>query len=207
MYYLSEQTVFLAGFILFLFAAIWFFVNRNRSVYYRYASIVVSITTLAYSVLLSGGFVAQSASGLTVYYTRWLFYIVSCSLLMITISKELKMKQSNLMPVLILNGLVMMTGAVAAVIDQPMKWIIFSLGCLFFTAQLVLLFEQSAFNPKTTLLRNYIMFGWAMFPLVFILAPEGLGVLNNALAAVLYLVLDLYAKVFFYFDLERTRNK
>jgi bacteriorhodopsin len=43
----------------------------------------------------------------------------------------------------------------------------------------------------------YIYFGWTVFPIVFALAPTGLGLIGAALANALYLLLDIYTKIVF----------
>jgi len=52
--------------------------------------------------------------------------------------------------------------------------------------------------------RNYIFFGWTVFPIVFLLAPTGLGLIGAAVANLLYLLLDIYTKIVFNIQLSRS---
>jgi len=46
------------------------------------------------------------------------------------------------------------------------------------------------------------LLGWTGFPLAFLLAPEGFGLITASVAAILYLLLDIFTKLIFYFDLN-----
>jgi len=43
----------------------------------------------------------------------------------------------------------------------------------------------------------FVMVTWSLFPLVWVLAPTGLGVFATSIEAILYLVLDLITKIAF----------
>jgi len=199
----SESYVFLLGLIFMFVVALWFFANRKRNEFMETAFLVISVTTLSYALLFSGSITALSESGVPIYFTRWLFYIGSCSLLMLTIGKILNVKNKNILAVLIFNSLVMLSGALAAVATGYYKWIIFVLGSVFFIGQLIILFENAPKGRPKKLMSFYILFGWALFPVIFIFAPEGAGFINNFAAAILYLLLDLFTKVIFYFHITR----
>jgi bacteriorhodopsin len=192
---------------MFLFS-LWFFINRKRNEHFLTAFLVTAITTLTYALLLEGSLVAISKSGDPVYFTRWLFYAASCSLLMLTIGKTLKIKISNLLPLITLNVFVMISGALAAALLSPHKWIIFIIGGLFYLAQLIFINEFSSAKIRAKKpVCAYIYFGWSIFPLVFFFAPEGLGIINNFVAAALYLILDIITKIIFYLHLAMPKRK
>jgi len=46
----------------------------------------------------------------------------------------------------------------------------------------------------------FLWFGWSVFPIVFILSPEGYGVIGLGLSMILYLILDIFTKIIFYFN-------
>lgn len=203
---LGEKIVFLIGFLVLFFFALWFFAKKEETPNYRVASIVASVTSLSYLLMLSGQAVILNSSGETVYFTRWFFYIASCSLLMVTMANVLKTKKDNVLPVLMLNGLVMLSGAIAAFLESPMKWVVFGLGCVFFIKQIVLLFEGESNKKIKDKVGFFIFFGWSLFPVIFILAPEGIGIVNNLTAAILYLGLDVLTKIIFYFQLDKIKK-
>lgn len=199
----NESIVLLIGFIIFSFFLLFFFILSFQKEKYFPALLVMSITTVSYAVMLEGSFAVASDAGEVIHYTRWLFYIGSCSLLMYSISKLLKIKKSLLTPILVFNGLVMLTGALAAVSCEPCKWAMFILSCFFFMRLIVLLFQNQASSTYSTAIKLYIFLGWSMFPVVFLLAPEGLGAITAAWATVGYLVLDVFTKIVFYLHLSK----
>jgi len=201
MWLVNVSQIYLIGLVAMLLFAIWFFINRHRSQYFLSAFIVAAVTLLTYEVLLDGTLVGMSESGDVIYYTRWLFYALSCSVLMATIAKFIKSPEKNLPAIIMMNVLVMISGAVAAVVDGPMKWVIFIFGGFFYVWQLMLLFEKVKDDEKSAIIKRYILIGWTAFPIVFMLAPEGLGLIDNILAAALYLLLDVYAKGMFYIEI------
>lgn len=197
----KEMLVFLIGFLLMFAFSVVFFIRREQGKYFSTAFLVASITALAYAVLMEGSFVGVSGFAEPVYYTRWLFYIGSCSLLMLTITKVLKIDRTSALPILVLNAAVMLAGAFAAVSASPYKWLIFILGGVFFVVQLMILFQAATEKKYLPMIKIYIFAGWAIFPIVFILAPEGLSIISNTWAAILYLGLDLFTKIVFYLQL------
>ena len=203
---LEEKIVFTIGFIILFFFASWFFAKREKNPNYKTASIVASVTSLSYLLMLSGQATILNYSGEMVYFSRWFFYIVSCSLLMVTMVNVLKTKKDNILPILILNSMVMLSGAIAALLESPMKWVVFALGCVFFINQIILLFEGKSNKKTKDKVKFFIYFGWSLFPIIFILAPEGIGIINNLTAAILYFGLDLLTKVIFYFQLNKIKK-
>jgi bacteriorhodopsin len=203
MFYLTETNVFIIGFFVMLFFSLWFFINRNKNKLFSLAFLVTSVTTLSYLLMLEGTFKSISSSGQAIYFTRWLFYILSCSLLMLTIAKFLKVSKNNTIGVLVLNTLVMLTGALAAILAPPFNYLIFSLGMIFFIGQLILLFDNKASKQKNNLIKYYIFFGWTMFPVVFLISPAGIGLINTLPVICLYFLLDIFTKIIFYFSVNK----
>jgi bacteriorhodopsin len=59
-------------------------------------------------------------------------------------------------------------------------------------------------TAKSKWVNSYIFFGWTVFPIVFLLAPTGLGLLGAGVANLLYLLLDICTKIVFSIQLGRT---
>ncbi|MDA0207988.1 MAG: bacteriorhodopsin [bacterium] len=199
---MTIETIFLLSLILMGLSTLFFFVLRNATTHYRSALAVTSATTVASLVLFSGAVWIGDLSPF-----RWLFYIVSCSVLMMTIMKVLSVKKENKTPILILNGLVMLTGAIASFFRQneDMMLAFFVLGGVFFLMQLMLLAENNAKKSTSKMVWTYILAGWCAFPLVFVLSPEAFSIIDAAIAAILYLALDIFTKVGFYIHLSKLK--
>lgn len=196
------EYVFLASLVLMGLSTLYFFVKRDEAKYNRSALAVTATTTIASLVLYAGAIWVGDLSPF-----RWLFYIVSCSILMMTIMKVLSVKKENHIPVLVLNGLVMFTGSIASFMRayQEAMLVFFLAGGLFFVLQLILLAENKAKKSVSKMVWMYILAGWCVFPIVFLLSPEAVYIINASVAAVLYLILDLFTKVGFYMHLSKLK--
>jgi sensory rhodopsin len=165
------------------------------------ASLVSGATALSYLIMIDGSLAVELSTG-TVHYTRWLFYIISCTLLMTTFMKLLGSEKQHTTPILMLNGLVMLSGAYAAYSETQLAITIFAFGSLFYLVQLLYLGKGSGDTASKLALR-YIFTGWTLFPVVFLLAPDGLGIINFSIATLLYLLLDIYTKIIFYLEVSK----
>jgi len=145
--------------------------------------------------MLEGKFlIGNGDTGL--YWTRWLFYGVSCPLLIYEISKQLGLKTKETFANIFLTALVMITGVLSSITVGNFKLAFFAISCVVFGKVL-----YSVFTSKSDQLARivpYMLFGWSVFPIVFILSFEGYGLIENPLAAGIYLALDLFTKIIFY---------
>jgi len=46
----------------------------------------------------------------------------------------------------------------------------------------------------------FLWLGWSVFPIVFFLSPEGYGIIGVGISMIIYLILDIYTKIMFYFN-------
>jgi bacteriorhodopsin len=157
---------------------------------------LVSITTLiSYIVMLEGSFlVGTSDTGL--YWTRWVFYGISCPLLIYEISDQLGLTIKQNITNMFLTGLVMITGVLSSISSGGFKLAFFAISCVAFCKIMQSIFTASSSELKR--IAPYMILGWSMFPLVFIISFEGYGLIQNSLAAIIYLALDLLTKIIFY---------
>ena len=106
------------------------------------------------------------------------------------------------MQLLYLTAIVMFAGLLAARDLTAVKWIHFVISSVAY----ILLVSQvlSVQTARSQWVRYYIFFGWTVFPIVFLLAPTGFGLIGAAVANLLYLLLDIYTKIVFNIQLSRT---
>ena len=104
------------------------------------------------------------------------------------------------------NALMILTGYVAAVTAGTAKWLFFALSSLFFLGLLYLYlrtFDRAIEeNPETShglfrSLRDLTVSVWSLYPVVFLLGPSGVGLLQVADHDFVIVFLDLTAKVGF----------
>ena len=193
--------IFIAGMSIFFLSSIYFYFWRKKSQGLNTAFLVSFVTLISYALMWQGSFVAQSASGEPIFWTRWLFYAISCSLLMLEIARVKGITSSGKIAELIfLNVIVMGAGTLSAVSSGLSKWIFFLLSSIAYIIQISIVLKIR--EDKSNWINTYIYLGWTGFPLVFLLAPTGIGLMTAAIAMGLYLILDVYTKIVFNLQLK-----
>lgn len=201
-YFTVMQTVLLIGVLVFASSSIFFYIVHKKS--FNTAFLVSFITFVSYLVMREGTFVFTSSVG-DHYWTRWLFYSFSCSLLMYQIGDVVGLNSEKKATTIYLTGLVMITGIFASVLSVSYKWVFFGVSSLAY----ILLFKEILSGEDRQMRRKvmpYTLLGWSSFPLVFLLSPEGLNVLTNQFSAALYLCLDVYTKIVFYLQFSAIKK-
>jgi bacteriorhodopsin len=192
------ETVFLVGIALFAVAATYFLFAYRKE--FNSAFLVSFITVISYTLMLEGSLASVGAEGGAVYATRWLFYGLSCTLLMYEIAKFLKKSLPETIFLVYLTAIVMSTGAAAAYFDG---WYMIGFFVLSSVAYVMLAHSLvTAVSPHRAAVAKYILVGWTGFPIAFLLAPDGFGLISALVAAILYLLLDVFTKIIFYLDLH-----
>jgi len=167
------------------------------------AFLVSLITLISYVVMWKGQLAVVAQGGQTLFPTRWLFYGLSCTLLMYEIGQLKGVRGEGLVQLLYLTAIVMLTGFLAARDVTEARWIYFAISSVAYACLLAALLPLK--GARCGWVRNYVFFGWTVFPIVFLLAASGIGVIGAALANLLYLVLDVYTKIVFNVRLAGTR--
>jgi sensory rhodopsin len=195
------EWVLLAGMLIFAVssACFWFW-GRNRSGL-NAAFLVSFVTLISYVLMWQGDLTVVTEEGEPILWTRWLFYGGSCALLIYEIAQLKRIQGERLVQLIYLTVLVMFAGYLAARDLSDVRWIHFAISSVAY----MLLVTQvlSARSPESNWVNSYIYLGWTIFPIVFAVAPTGLGLIDAALANLLYLLLDFYTKIVFNIQLGR----
>jgi len=190
------NTVFIVGMLIFAASSIYFFFSRQEGQGLNTAFLVSFVTLASYALMWQGSFVAQGVGGEPVYWTRWIFYAISCSLLMLEISRVRGISDpGKIAEIIFLNVFVMGTGVLSSVSTGLGRWIFFALSSVAYLIQISKVLKAK--GKDSNWVNPYIYFGWTGFPVVFLLAPTGLGVFGSVVAMGLYLLLDVYTKIIF----------
>jgi bacteriorhodopsin len=197
------ETVFLVGIALFAAASTYFLFAYRKE--FNSAFLVSFITIISYMLMLEGSLASVGAEGGVVYATRWLFYGLSCTLLMYEIAKFLQKSLAETIFLLYLTAIVMFAGAAAAYYDG---WYMIGFFVLSSVAYVRLVYPLlTSVSPHRGAVAKYILVGWTGFPVAFLLAPDGFGLISAVAAAMLFLLLDVFTKVVFYLDLHKKMVK
>jgi len=196
---MTIETIFILGIIIFSLAATYFLFAYKKD--FNSAFLVSFITIISYVLMLEGSLVTIGANGGEVYATRWAMYGLSCSLLMYEMARFLGKSMSETIFLLYLTVIVMATGALAAVYDG---WFMIGLFAVSSVAYILMIRPLlTSDSPHRNAVATYILLGWSGFPIAFLLAPDGFGIITAFVAAALYLALDIGTKIFFYLDLHQ----
>ena len=195
------NVVFTAGMLVFAVSSAYFYLTAKSRNALNTAFLVSFVTLVSYVLMWQGDLTVTTQAGEPIFWTRWLFYGVSCTLLMYEIAQLNKIDGQRLVQLLYLTVIVMFTGALAARDLTAVRWIHFVISSVAY----VLLVGNvlSVRTEESRWVTSYIYFGWTVFPVVFALAPTGLGLIGAAVANLLYLVLDIYTKIVFNLQLDR----
>jgi sensory rhodopsin len=162
--------------------------------------LVAFLTTISYVLMALGFLVVTSSYGEPVYWSRWLFYMGSCSLLTISVAVILGKTQTVTMTKIpILTMVVMFCGFLAAFITSIERWWFFAFSSIAYLALLITLFQGIPREGINARLMWFIIIFWSLFPVVFILGPTGFGFLNTFYTVLLYAVLDVITKIIYGF--------
>jgi sensory rhodopsin len=190
-----------SGLVLFCASSIYFFFANRRKGGLNTAFLVSLITTLSYILMLQGNLTVTTEDEEPIYWTRWLFYGASCTLLIYEIAQVKGIGGGDRAQLLYLTAIVMGTGFLAARDLSAVRWAFFLIGAVAYLLLIVRLLSIKTRGTRWT--HHYIWFGWTVFPVVFLFAPTGWGVFGPGLTAFLYLLLDLYTKIVFGLQLAK----
>jgi sensory rhodopsin len=191
---ITSSVVFAVSSLVFLYLT-----ARTKKTAYSYAFLVSTITLISSLIMLDGNIVSISSSGDTLYYTRWLGYMASCSLLMFSIAKYVRIPKELYLRLITLNVLTMLTGALASIATGWLMIAYFIIGGITYIIMLAIIMNKG--ERKLSWISKYVHLGWSIFPVIFLLSPEGFGVISLASSLLLYLVLDIFTKIVFYLEL------
>jgi sensory rhodopsin len=192
----TEVLVMQAGAVIFAAASLYFLVSGKNKLGFSTEFFISFITTTSYSLMSTGIATVSAPSGQTIYWSRWLFYMVACSLLMYDTAKALKIPDNEYPWMVLLTWLTMFNGFLSSYITSSNRWIFYILSSLAF-AGLLYKVVQGEDNPGFKSLKPFVLVGWTLFPVVFVIAPTGLGLINTVTAEIGYLLLDFATKIVF----------
>jgi len=199
------KLTFLAGLVIFAISSMYFYFAGKNKNGLNSAFLVSFVTLISYVLMWQGDIVVVTEAGQRIFWTRWLFYIVSCTLLMVEIAQLKSIQGGGLVQLLYLTAIVMFAGFLAARDVTASKWVYFVISCVAYILLVIRVLSTKTATSKWV--NTYVFVGWTVFPIVFLLAPTGLGLIGAAVANLLYLVLDAYTKIVFSIHLARASGR
>jgi sensory rhodopsin len=193
--------ILIVGIVVFIVSSAYFYYTGRKKGGLNTAFLVSFITLTSYVLMWQGDFAVTSGAGQSIFPTRWLFYGLSCTLLMYEIARLKKVSGGDLAQMIYLTAIVMVTGYLSARAVSPIWCVYFAISAIAYILLMAKVLSVENKAPKWV--GRYVLFGWTVFPIVFALAPTGIGVIGAAIANLLYLLLDVYTKIVFNVQLAR----
>lgn len=179
----------------------------------NFHSLVCFIAATAYLAMATGMGRLEEADGGTLYLARYLDWSVTTPILLtglvLTGLHEHDRHSGFILPVIVLDVVMILTGLMSAVADTGFQQILwYTWSCIAFAGVLYLLWlpirsiSRAMGGRFDVVYRKNLAFltiVWLGYPLVFLLGPQGFGTLSEVADVWTILVLDIVAKVIYGF--------
>ena len=197
----------------------WGATDKDAREYYAITILVPGIASAAYLAMFFGiGLTeVELASGqvLDIYYARYADWLFTTPLLLLDLALLAKVDRVSIGTLIGVDALMIVTGLIGALSKTPLArytWWLFSTIAFLFVLYYLLtslrsaasdLSEdvQSTFNTLTALTAVL----WTGYPILWIVGTEGAGIVGLGVETLLFMALDVTAKVGFGFVLLRSR--
>lgn len=169
-----------------------------------FINLIAATTYLAMALGLGR---SVGASGQVFYYARYIDWALTTPLLLLNLAMiatfNVGRKSALVAAIMGLDVFMIGTGLIAAMTSGTAKWAFYALSCVAFVAVIILIWgilrgeaaKLTAGELKTyNTLTGILTFLWLIYPIVWLVGTEGLGLVNLAMEAMLYMVLDISAK-------------
>ncbi len=164
------------------------------------------IAAVAYALLSTEILTVQAADGHTVYLIRYIDWLVTTPMHVAYLALLVGVTGRYLWEVSIVQAATIVLGLAGAMVEGPLKWILFGAGGLAFVRVLYVLYgpvteaarrksEDLAGTHRTLL--NFIAVLWLIYPVIWILAQSGLNFLDLETQALVITYIDVVAKIGF----------
>ena len=98
--------IFLAGLLIFAVSSTYFYIAGNNKNGLNSAFLVSFVTLISYVLMWQGNLTVTTEAGQPIFWTRWLFYALSCTLLMVEIAHLKEIRGGGLVQLVYLTAIV-----------------------------------------------------------------------------------------------------
>lgn len=178
---------------------------RNRT----YHAILVGITgiaSVAYVLMALGVGAVEAANGSTVYVVRYVDWLATTPLIVLYLGLVAGIRRRTMAVVVALDAVMIAMALGANFVEGGAKYGLFVLATLVYAALMYYLVggitSAVAARPPPVValfekLRNITVIIWSFYPVVWILGPAALGVLDPPTKVLLFTYLDFVSKALF----------
>lgn len=179
--------------------------DPDRRNHYLTLAGVTGVATVAYA-LMAFDIGTVSASGRIVSIPRYVDWLITTPLILLFLAMLGRTGRGSLARLVVADIALLLLGAVAVVVAGPIRWAAFAAGVVFFGLLVYELYVRiprlaTFSNERTRILfitlRNLTIALWTLYPVVWVLAPSGIGLLTRDMAMLVVAYLDLISKAAF----------
>ncbi|MEZ3115437.1 bacteriorhodopsin [Halobaculum sp. MBLA0147] len=197
----------------------WGVTDPEQQEFYILTIMVPAIAAASYlSMFLGFGVTEVEVGGrvLDIYWARYADWLFTTPLLLLDLALLANADRNTIYALVLTDAFMIVTGLVGALENNAFifRYVWWTVSTISFVFLLYMLFgaltsrvEDFDEDTKTTFiqLRNIVLVLWVFYPIVWIVGTEGAGIVPLFTETLLYMVLDVTAKVGFGFILLRSR--
>ncbi|WP_435176033.1 bacteriorhodopsin [Halorussus sp. AFM4] len=179
--------------------------ERRHRAHYAVLALITGIATVAYATMALG-IGGIDVGGTVLYLPRYVDWLLTTPLLVLYLGLLCRPSRRVYAALVAVDVFVMGSGVVAGLLDGTAKYAMYLAGSVAYLGLLWLLLRTlpraaTGYSDRVdavfTKLRNLTVVLWTLYPVVWILSPLGLGLLDVGTEVLVVTYLDLISKVGF----------
>ena len=197
----------------------WDVTDPEQELFYVITILIAGIAASSYLSMFFGFGLTEvelvSGEVLDIYWARYADWLFTTPLLLLDIGLLAGASNRDIGALITLDAFMIVTGLAAALMKIPVAryafWTISTIAMLFILYYLVVVVGEAAAEADEdtqstfNVLRNLILVAWAIYPVAWLVGTEGLGLVGLFGETLIFMILDLSAKIGFGFILLRSR--
>jgi len=170
------------------------------------AASVPGIAAVAYGLMAMGIGGFTTASGSTVFVPRYVDWLLTTPIHVAFIALVVGASTGLVARLVTLQALTIVFGFVGATLSEPLNWALYLAGSACFVGVVYLLYadaealaadESDEVAALFRKLRAFVVILWLVYPVIWVLAPPGLGIMDLETTGLVVTYIDVVAKVGF----------
>jgi sensory rhodopsin len=179
--------------------------DPERRTHYLVLAGVTGVAAVAYA-LMAFDVGTITASGRVVSIPRYVDWLITTPLILLFLAMLGRTGRGSFLRLVVVDIALLGLGGVAVVVSGPIRWLAFAGGVACFGVLVYQLYvaipRRATFPNERThtlfvTLRNLTIVLWTLYPVVWMLAPSGVGLLTRDMAMLAIAYLDLISKAAF----------
>jgi bacteriorhodopsin len=217
--WLALGTVLMLGGLVYFLIRGWGVTDPRQQEFYIITTLIPGIAAASYLSMFFGfgltEVTVQGVGTLDIYWARYADWLFTTPLLLLDLALLANADRNTIGALIGLDGIMIITGLVGAlsktVVARYVWWTVSTIALLFilyylFAALTSRVSEMDEDTQSTfKLLRNVVLVLWSIYPILWIVGTEGAGLVTLYVETLLFMILDVTAKVGFGFILLRSR--